>query len=120
MSASVLTLVMREIMVVHNNALPLRLQTCERRLMLMQPMLTGLETTCMSSSRYYKVADRVWEQAVLSKHVRQCNVFLVAKSNTCRHNALPAAATNMRMTTDDDATDADWTRDDLCVDVDVL
>jgi hypothetical protein len=27
---------------------------------------------------------------------------------------------NMRMTTDDDATDADWTRDDLCVEVDVL
>jgi hypothetical protein len=29
MSASVLTSVMREIMVVHNNALPLRFQTCE-------------------------------------------------------------------------------------------
>ena len=47
-------------------------------------MLTGLETTCMSSSRYCKVADRVWEHAVLSKHVHQCNVFLVAKNNTCR------------------------------------
>ena len=47
-------------------------------------MLAGLETTCMSGSRYCKVADRVWEHAVLSKHVHQCNVFLVAKNNTCR------------------------------------
>jgi hypothetical protein len=70
-------------------------------------MLTGLETTRVSMSMYHKAADRVWEQAALSKHVHQCNVFLVAKSNTCRHNALPAAATNMRMTTDAGAADAD-------------
>jgi hypothetical protein len=82
-------------------------------------MLTGLETTCMSSSRYCKVADRVWEHAVLSKHVHQCNVFLVAKNNTCRHNALRAVVSNMRMTAEDGAADADWTRDDSCVDVDV-
>ena len=37
------------------------------------------------------------------------------------HNdALPAVVSNMRMTTDDDAADADWTQDDLCVGVDVL
>ena len=36
------------------------------------------------------------------------------------NNALPAVVANMRMTTDDDAADADWTRDDLCVEVDVL
>ena len=34
-----------------------------------------------------------------SNHVCQCNVFLVAKNNTCRHNALPAAVANIRMTT---------------------
>ena len=83
-------------------------------------MLTGLETTRVSVLMYHEAADRVWEQAVLSKHVRQCNVFLVEKNNTCRHNALPAAATNIRMTTDAGAADADWTRDDLCVKFDVL
>eukprot|EP01043_Picozoa_sp_COSAG02_P130712 COSAG02_NODE_68411_length_246_cov_11.768707_1_plen_41_part_10 len=32
------------------------------------------------------------------------------------HNgALQAVVANMRMTTDDDAADADWTQDDLCV-----
>ena len=36
------------------------------------------------------------------------------------NNALPAVVSNMRMTTDDDAADADWTQDDLCVGVDVL
>ena len=36
------------------------------------------------------------------------------------NNALPAMVANMRMTTDDDAADADWTRDDLCVEIDVL
>ena len=36
------------------------------------------------------------------------------------NNALPAVVANMRMTTDDNAADADWTRDDLCVEVDVL
>ena len=36
------------------------------------------------------------------------------------NNALPAVVANMRMTTDDDAADALWTRDDLCVEVGVL
>jgi hypothetical protein len=27
---------------------------------------------------------------------------------------------HLRMTTDDDATNEDWTRDDLCVEIDVL
>ena len=88
--------------------------------MMVHPILAALETTCVSSSMYCKVADRILEHAVLSKHVHQCDVFLVAKNNTCRHNVLPAAVANMRMTTDDDAPDADWTRDDLCVEVDVL
>ena len=88
--------------------------------MLVQPMVTGLETTRVLILMYHEAADRVWEHAVLSKHVRQCNVFLVAKSSTCRHNALPAAATNMRMTTDAGAADAGWTRDDLHVKFEVL
>ena len=88
--------------------------------MMVHPILAALEMTCVSSSMYCKVADRILEHAVLSKHVHQCDVFLVAKNNTCRHNVLPAAVANMRMTTDDDAADADWTRDDLCVEVDVL
>eukprot|EP01043_Picozoa_sp_COSAG02_P139602 COSAG02_NODE_78282_length_118_cov_267.473684_1_plen_39_part_11 len=39
-------------------------------------MLVALETTCVSILMYSKVADRILEQAVLSKHVCQCNVFL--------------------------------------------
>ena len=35
------------------------------------------------------------------------------------NNALPAAVSNMRMPTEDGAADADWTRDDSCVDIDV-
>ena len=35
------------------------------------------------------------------------------------NNALPAVVSNMRMTAEDGAADADWTRDDSCVDVDV-
>ena len=31
---------------------------------------------------------------------------------------MPVVTPAMRMTTDDDATDADWTRDDLCVEID--
>ena len=83
-------------------------------------MLTGLETTRVSILMYHEAADRVWEHAVLSKHVHQCNVFLVAKNNTCRHNVLPAVVTNIRMTTDDGAADTGCTRDDLCVKFDVL
>ena len=78
-------------------------------------MLAGLETPCVSSLMYYDPADRVLEHAVLSNYIRQCNVFLAAKNNTCRHNALPAAVTNIRMTTDDGTPDTGWTRDDLCV-----
>ena len=88
--------------------------------MLVQPMLTGLETTRVLILMYHEAADRELEHAVLSKHVRQCNVFLVAKNNTCRHNALPAAVTNIRMTADDGAADAGWTRDAMCVMFDVL
>eukprot|EP01043_Picozoa_sp_COSAG02_P139040 COSAG02_NODE_77666_length_123_cov_94.916667_1_plen_40_part_11 len=33
------------------------------------PMLAALETTCVSILMYSKVADRILEQAVLSKHV---------------------------------------------------
>ena len=83
-------------------------------------MLAAPATTCVSILRYYNVADRILEHAVLSKHVHQCDVFLIAKNNTCRHNALPAAVTNIRMATDDGAPDADCTRDDLCVNIDVL
>jgi hypothetical protein len=86
----------------------------------MQPILAALETTCVSSLRYCNVADRILEHAVLSKHVYQCDVFLIAKNNTCRHNALPAAVTNIRMTTDDGAPDTGCTRDDLCVKFEVL
>ena len=39
--------------------------------MMVHPTLAALETTCVSCSRYCKVADRVLEHAVLSKHV--CN-----------------------------------------------
>ena len=88
--------------------------------MTVHPVLAALETLCVSSSRYCNVADRILEHAVLSKHVHQCDFFLIAKNNTCRHNALPAAVTNIRMTTDDDAADAGWTRDDLCVSIEVL
>ena len=88
--------------------------------MMVHPILAALETTCVSSLRYCNVADRILEHAVLSKHVHQCDVFLIAKNNTCRHNALPAAVTNIRMTTDDDAADADWTRDALHVTFEVL
>ena len=83
-------------------------------------MPTGLETTRVSMLMYHEAADRVSEHAVLTKHVRQCNVFLVAKNNTCRHNALPAAVTNIRMTTDDGAPDTGCTRDALCVKFEVL
>ena len=38
----------------------------------------------------------------------------------CRYNALPAAVTNIRMTADDGASDAGWSRDALCVKFDVL
>ena len=86
----------------------------------MQPMLTGPETTCVSILRYYNVADRILEHAVLSKHVHQCDVFLIAKNSTCRHNALPAAVTNIRMTTDDGAPGTGWTRDGLCVKFEVV
>ena len=88
--------------------------------MMVHPILAALETTCVSSAMYCKVADLILEHAVLSKHVHQCNVFLVAKNNTCRHNVLPAAVTNIRMTTDDGAADTGCTRDDLCVKFDVL
>ena len=88
--------------------------------MMVHPILAALETTCVSSLRYCNVADRILEHAVLSKHVHQCDVFLVAKNNTCRHNVLPAAVTNIRMSTDDGAADTGCTRDDLCVKFDVL
>ena len=83
--------------------------------MTVHPMLAGLETHCVSSPMYYDVADRVLEHAAPSNHAGQRIVFLAAKNNTCRHNALPAAVTNTRMTTDDGASDAGWTRDGLCV-----
>ena len=82
-------------------------------------MVTGLETTRVLILMYHEAADRVWEHAVLSKHVRQCNVFLVGKNNTCRHYAFASAVSNMRMTADAGAADADWTRDGSCVDIDV-
>jgi hypothetical protein len=83
MSASVVTPVMREIMVVHHNALPLRFQTCECRLRTVQPMLTGLETTRVSMSMYHEAADRVWEQATLSKHVCKCTDTGDARNYGC-------------------------------------
>ena len=52
---------------------------------------------------------------MLSNYIRQCNVFLVARNYGCRHNALPAAVTNIRMTTDDGEAAANSTRDDLHV-----
>ena len=88
--------------------------------MTVHPILAGLETACVSSLRYGKVADRVLEHAVLSNYIRQCNVFLAAKNNTCRHNALPAAVTNIRMTADDGAPGTGWTRDGLCVKFEVV
>ena len=45
---------------------------------------------------------------------------MAATNNTCRHNALPAAVSNIRMTTDDGASDTGCTRDDLCVMFEVL
>ena len=50
---------------------------------------------------------------MLSNHVHQCIVFLVARNYGCRHNALPAVVTNIRMTTDDGEAAANSTRDDL-------
>jgi hypothetical protein len=88
--------------------------------MTVQPMLIGLETLCVSCLMYYDVADRVLEHAVLSNYVGQRVVFLVAQNNTCRHNVLPAAVTNIPMMADDGAADADWSRDALCVMFDVL
>ena len=88
--------------------------------MTVHPMLAGLETPCVSSLMYYDVADRVLERAVSSNHVHQRIVFLAVQNNTCRHNALPAAVTNTRMTTDDGASDAGWTRDALCVKFEVV
>eukprot|EP01043_Picozoa_sp_COSAG02_P091854 COSAG02_NODE_28532_length_587_cov_13.825820_1_plen_42_part_01 len=41
----------------------------------MQPMQTGLEMTCVSRLMYSDGADRVWEQAALSKHVCKCSDF---------------------------------------------
>ena len=78
-------------------------------------MLAGLETLCVLRSMQYEVADRVLEHAVLNNYIRQRNVFLAARNYGCRHNALPAAVTNMRMTADDGAPDTGWTRDALCV-----
>ena len=86
----------------------------------MHPLLAGLETPCVSSLMYYDVADRVLEYAATSNHVGQRIVFLVARNYGCRHNALPAAVANIRMTTDDGASDAGWTQDALCVKSDVL
>jgi hypothetical protein len=83
-------------------------------------MLTGLEMTCVSRLMYYDGADRVWEQAALSKHVCKCSDFGDARNHGCTWYCLPAVVSNMRMTTDDDATNEDWTRDDLCVEIDVL
>ena len=86
----------------------------------MHPLLAGLETPCVSRLMYYDVADRVLEHAVSSNHVGQRIVFLAARNYDCRHNALPAVVTNIRMTTDDGASDVGWTRDALCVTFDVL
>ena len=88
--------------------------------MIMHPILAGLETACVSGLRYGKVADRVLEHAVLSNCIRQRNVFLAARNYGCRHNALRAAVTNIRMTADDGAPDTGWTRDALCVKFDVV
>ena len=63
---------------------------------------------------YYDVADRVLEHAASSNHVGQRIVFLVARKYGCTLNALPAAVANIRMTADDGAADAGWTRDALC------
>ena len=73
-------------------------------------MLAGLETPCVSSLMYYDVADRVLEHAVSSNHVGQRIVFLAARNYGCTLNALPAAVANIRMTADDGAADAGWTR----------
>ena len=83
-------------------------------------MLAGLETPCVSSLMYYDVADRVLEHAATSNHVGQRIVVLAARNYGCRHNALPAAVTNIRKTTDDGASDAGWTRDALCVRFEVV
>ena len=72
---------------------------------MVHPMLAGLETAYVSSSMYHDVADRVLEHAVLSNCIRQRNVFLAARNYGCRHNALPAVVTNIRMTADDGAPD---------------
>ena len=88
--------------------------------MMMHPLLAGLKTPYVSSLMYYDVADRVLEHAVSSNHVGQRIVFLAARNYGCRHNALPAAVANIRMTTDDGAPDVGWTRDALCVKFDVL
>ena len=69
---------------------------------------------------YYDVADRVLEHAAPSNHAGQRIVFLAARNYGCRYNALPAAVTNIRMTADDGAVDAGWSRDALCVKLDVL
>ena len=86
--------------------------------MMVHPTLAGLETLCVLSSMQYKVADRVLEHAVLSNYIRQRNVFLAARNYGCRHNALRAAVTNIRITADDGAPDTGWTRDALCVKLD--
>eukprot|EP01043_Picozoa_sp_COSAG02_P028074 COSAG02_NODE_1685_length_11320_cov_4.020408_1_plen_89_part_00 len=88
--------------------------------MMMESMLAGLETHCVSRSMYYDVADRVLEHAAPSNHAGQRIVFLAARNYGCRYNALPAAVTNIRMTADDGASDAGWSRDALCVTFDVL
>ena len=87
-------------MVVYHSALTAAVANIRMTTDVVHPMLAALETTCVSILMYSKVADRILEQAVLSKHVCQCNVFLAAKNNTCRHNALTAVVANIRMTTD--------------------
>eukprot|EP01043_Picozoa_sp_COSAG02_P075914 COSAG02_NODE_15871_length_1134_cov_3.948792_2_plen_49_part_00 len=46
-------------------------------------MPTGLETTRVSILMYHEAADRVWEQAVLSKHVCKCTNTDDARNYGC-------------------------------------
>ena len=69
MSATVVTSVMGETMVVYHSALTAAVANIRMTTDVVHPMLTALETTCVSILMYSKVADRILEHAVLSKHV---------------------------------------------------
>ena len=65
MSATVVTSVMGETMVVYHSALTAAVANIRMTTDVVHPMLTALETTCVSILMYSKVADRILEHSDL-------------------------------------------------------